>query len=104
MEVLAVSCTFPDSDIAQRIGRAAVEQGFAACATLISSVESIYRWQGRIETAQEAAVTFKTSRTRFAELRAFILKEHPYEVPEIVAWPISDGAPKYLAWVEESTR
>jgi periplasmic divalent cation tolerance protein len=104
MEVLAVSCTFPDSDIADRIGRTAVEKGLAACATLVPSLESIYRWKGRIETAKEAAVTFKTTRARFAELRTFILKEHPYEVPEIVAWTISDGAPEYLTWVEESTR
>jgi len=104
MEVLVVTCTFPDHEIAWRTSRAAVEQGLAACATLIPGAKSIYRWKGQIETAQETAVTFKTARDRFEALRTFVLSEHPYEVPELIAWPVSDGAPAYLAWVEASTR
>jgi periplasmic divalent cation tolerance protein len=104
MEVLVVTCTFPDHEIAWRISRAAVEQGLAACATLIPEAKSIYRWKGQIETAQETAVTFKTARDRLEALRTFVLSEHPYEVPELIAWPVSDGAPEYLAWVEASTR
>jgi periplasmic divalent cation tolerance protein len=104
MEVLVVTCTFPDHEIAWRISRAAVEQGLAACATLIPEAKSIYRWKGQIETAQETAVTFKTVRDRLETLRTFVLSEHPYEVPELIAWPASDGTPAYLAWVEASTR
>jgi periplasmic divalent cation tolerance protein len=104
MEVLVVTCTFPDHEIAWRISRAAVEQGLAACATLIPEAKSIYRWKGQIETAQETSVTFKTARDRFEALRTFVLSEHPYEVPELIAWPVSVGAPAYLAWVEASTR
>lgn len=104
MEVLLVYCTFPDRQTAHRISRNAVESGLAACATLIPDVESIYRWKGRIESAQETAVTFKTTQERFAELRTFVLQEHPYEVPELVACRVSDGAPAYLGWVQESTR
>jgi periplasmic divalent cation tolerance protein len=104
MEVLVVTCTFPDHEIAWRISRAAVEQGLAACATLIPGAKSIYRWKGQIETAQETAVTFKTAHDRFEALRTFVLSEHPYEVPELIAWPVSDGAPAYLAWVKASTR
>jgi periplasmic divalent cation tolerance protein len=104
MEVLVVTCTFPDHEIAWRISRAAVEQGLAACATLIPEAKSIYRWKGQIETAQETAVTFKTARDRLEALRTFVLSEHPYEVPELIAWPVSDGTPEYLAWVEASTR
>jgi periplasmic divalent cation tolerance protein len=104
MEVLVVSCTFPDHEIAWRISRAAVENGLAACATLIPEAKSIYRWKGQIETAQETAVTFKTTKDRFTALRTFVVNEHPYEVPEIVAWPVSDGSPEYLAWVVASTR
>jgi periplasmic divalent cation tolerance protein len=104
MEVLVVTCTFPDHEIAWRISRAAVEQGLAACATLIPEAKSIYRWKGQIETAQETVVTFKTARDRFEALRTFVLTEHPYEVPELIAWPASDGTPAYLAWVEASTR
>ena len=103
MEVLVVICTFPDHEIAWRISRDAVENGLAACATLIPEAKSIYRWKGKIETAQETAVTFKTTQERFAALRTFVLKEHPYEVPELIAWPVTDGSPEYLAWVKAST-
>ena len=99
-----VSCTFPNRETAERISRVAVENRLAACATLLSDAESIYRWKGRIETARETAATFKTTRDRLAALQAFLLEEHPYEVPEVVAWQVSDGAPAYLAWVEQSTR
>ena len=99
-----VSCTFPNRETAERISRVAVENRLAACATLLSDAESIYRWKGRIETARETAATFKTTRDRLAALQAFLLEEHPYEVPEVVAWQVSGGAPAYLAWVEQSTR
>ena len=104
MELLVVTCTFPDHEIAWRLSRAAVEQGLAACATLVPEAKSIYRWKGQIETAKETAVTFKTARDRFEALRTFVLSEHPYEVPELITWPVSDGNPAYLAWVEASTR
>ena len=104
MEVLVVTCTFPDHEIAWRISRTAVENGLAACATLITEAKSIYRWKGQIETAQETAATFKTTKDRLAALRTFVLKEHPYEVPEFIAWPVPEGSPEYLAWVEASTR
>lgn len=104
MEVLVVTCTFPGHEIAWRISRAAVENGLAACATLIPEAKSIYRWKDQIETANETAVTFKTTQDRLTALRTFVLKEHPYEVPELIAWPVSDGSPEYLAWVEASTR
>jgi len=104
MGVLVVNCTFPDHEIAWRISRAAVKNGLAACATLIPEAKSIYRWKGEIETANETVVTFKTTEDRFAALRTFVLKEHPYEVPELTAWPVSDGSPEYLAWVEASTK
>ena len=104
MGVLVVNCTFPDHEIGWRISRAAVVNGLAACATLIPEAKSIYRWKGQTETANETAVTFKTTEDRFAALRTFVLKEHPYEVPELIAWPVSDGSPEYLAWVEASTK
>jgi periplasmic divalent cation tolerance protein len=104
MEVLVATCTFPDHEIAWKISREAVENGLAACATLIPEAKSIYRWKGTVETAQETVVTFKTTQDKVGPLRVFILKEHPYEVPEFIAWPISGGSPKYLAWVEASTR
>jgi periplasmic divalent cation tolerance protein len=104
MGVLVVTCTFPEHEIAWKISREAVEEGLAACATLIPEAKSIYRWKGKIETANETAVFFKTTDTQFDALRIFVLKEHPYEVPEFVAWPVAEGSPEYLSWVEASTR
>jgi periplasmic divalent cation tolerance protein len=104
MGVLVATCTFPEHEIAWRISRTAVEKGLAACATLIPEAKSIYRWKGQIETANETAVFFKTTGDQLEALRNFVLKEHPYEVPEFVAWPVAEGSPEYLAWVETSTR
>src|ERR1700751_273637 len=104
MGVLVATCTFPDHEIAWRISRTAVEKGFAACATLIPEAKSIYRWKGQIETANETAVFLQTPEHQPEGLRNLVLKEHPYEVPEFVAWPVADGSPDYLAWVEASTR
>ncbi len=103
MGVLVATCTFPEHEIAWEISRTAVERGFAACATLIPGAKSIYRWKGQIETATETVVFFKTTEDRLEALRNFVLKEHPYEVPEFVAWPVADGSPEYLSWVEAST-
>ena len=104
MRVLVATCTFPEHEIAWRISREAVEKGFAACATLILEAKSIYRWKGAIETANETAVVFKTTEDQFEALQNFILKNHPYEVTEFVAFPVADGSPAYLAWVDASTR
>ena len=104
MRVLVATCTFPEHEIAWSISREAVEKGFAACATLIQDAKSIYRWKGAIETANETAVVFKTTEDQFEALQNFVLKNHPYEVPEFVAFPVADGSPAYLAWVDASTR
>src|ERR1700751_1415791 len=98
MRVLVATCTFPEHEIAWRISRDAVEKGFAACATLIPEAKSIYRWKGQIETANETAVVFKTTEDQFETLQNFVLKDHPYEVPEFVAFAVTDGFPGKLPW------
>jgi periplasmic divalent cation tolerance protein len=104
MGILVVTCTFPEHEIAWRISRDSVEKGLAACATLIPEAKSIYRWKGQIETANETVVFFKTTEDRFEALRNFVLKDHPYEVPEFLAWPVAKGSAEYYAWVDASTR
>lgn len=99
--ILAIS-TFPDADLARRVARELVEQKLAACANIGGRVESIYRWQGKIEEGAETLVFFKTTRARFAEFQQVLRSLHPYEVPEIVAVRIDHGLPAYLSWVEES--
>jgi periplasmic divalent cation tolerance protein len=89
---------------AERIARALVEQRLTACVSVVAGVRSVYRWQGAVETAEEWLLIVKSSRERFEALRAAIEKAHSYEVPELLALPVVDGAPNYLHWIEESVR
>jgi periplasmic divalent cation tolerance protein len=101
--VLIVFCTCPDSATARRLARGAVDRSLAACANLLPSVESVYRWQGQVEHAEEILVLFKCQRNGFAELRTFLTQNHPYEVPEVVGVEISSGNSEYLQWVVENS-
>ena len=95
---LAVS-TAPNADVAARLGRLAVERRHAACANLRPAVRSIYRWKARLEEADEVLILFKTTAAEFPALARLVASEHPYDVPELVACPVGDGLPAYLAWV-----
>jgi periplasmic divalent cation tolerance protein len=103
-EVRVVFCTFPDPENAHRTARDAVEQQYAACANLVASVKSIYRWHDRVEQAEETLVLFKTSANRYPDLEAFLVRSHPYEVPEIIALPLSAGSAAYIQWVIDNSR
>ena len=97
---MVVLCTFPDLDQARQIGAALVERQVAACVNLLPGVESIYRWEGKVERAGEVLGMIKT--TRYAELEAAIRELHPYEVPEILALGVTGGSAAYLDWVVAS--
>jgi len=102
-EVRVVFCTFPDPETAHRIARDAVDQQYAACANLVPAVKSIYRWLGRVQQADETLVVYKTSVARYPDLEAFLLRSHPYEVPEIIALPLSAGSAAYVRWVIDNS-
>lgn len=104
MTVLLVSTTLPDQDTAERIAREIVTARLAACVSILAPCRSVYHWRGRIETAQEIPVLFKTDEARYAELAAKLKMLHPYELPEIVAVRVADGLPAYLDWVLAKTR
>jgi len=101
-EVLVVLTTWPDAEKARAAARTLVEENLAACANIVPGVESIYRWQGKVETSTEVMMVLKTTGARSAELQARITALHSYEVPEIVVLRVSDGLPRYLRWVESS--
>lgn len=89
---------------ARRIARALVEQRMAACANMIaSSVESIYRWKGKMESTSEFLLIIKTSRGRFGGLQKIVRRLHSYESPEIIALPVARGSRDYLDWISECT-
>ena len=102
MSVLSIYAVFADADEAERIGRTVVEERLAACVNILGPVRSIYRWQGRIETADETAAIFKTSQSQADTLVERIAGLHSYDVPCIVAWPIEKVLPGYSEWVEDN--
>jgi periplasmic divalent cation tolerance protein len=95
---LLVLCSFPDENTARQIGTLLLEKQLAACVSFCTS-SSLYRWQGAIESATETIAQIKTSAAHFAALQACILSHHPYEVPEIIALPITEISPSYRDWL-----
>ena len=102
--VLLVLTNCPDVEVADRIARTIVEQRLAACVNRLAPVESVYRWQGTVERATEVPLLIKTTRERYAEIEQAIRALHPYEVPEIIAMPVSAGLASYLRWVADETQ
>jgi periplasmic divalent cation tolerance protein len=97
--IVVVLCTFPNPDVARQIGTALVEKQLAACVNLIPAVESVFRWQGRVETAAETLAVFKTSAAAYPAFELELARLHPYEVPEIVAIEPTVVAETYRSWV-----
>jgi periplasmic divalent cation tolerance protein len=90
---------------ARKIARALVERRLAACVNEIGApVTSIYRWKGKVETAEEFLLVIKTTKERLAGLREAIRGLHSYEVPEIIAMQIVEGSRPYLDWIAKSVR
>lgn len=100
--VLLVFCTFPDETVARSVATTLVEEQLVACVNLHPAVTSIYRWEGKVETAGEVLALVKTTPAAYAALEDRLQTLHPYEVPEILAVPVERGLPGYLRWVEQS--
>lgn len=103
-EALLVITTLPDKDVAERLARTLVDQGLAACVNIGAPVTSVYKWQGRLERGTEVMLTIKTTRARYPALEEAIARGHPYELPEVIAVPITEALPEYLAWIEACTK
>ena len=101
-QVLVAFSTFPDADTARKIVRELVEARLVACGNIIPQIESIYHWQGKLESSAEALAIFKLSSEHYADFESKLQSLHPYDVPEIVCLEISKGLPDYLRWVTES--
>jgi periplasmic divalent cation tolerance protein len=102
-QVFIVMTHLPDTATAEALASALVEARLAACASLTPGVQSVYRWQGKIERANEVTLTIKTTQRHYAALESAIRAAHPYELPEIIALPVVAGFPSYLQWIIAET-
>jgi len=93
----------PDAERATSLARALVDEGLAACVNVVPGVRSIYRWEGKVEEADEVLCLIKTRAAIFDRLRRRVAELHPYDVPEILSFAVDDGSPAYLDWVRAAT-
>ncbi len=100
---ILVLTQMPDRVSAQALAHGLVEARLAACVSIGAPAESLYHWRGEIETAAEVPVAIKTRADRYAEVEAFIIGRHPYELPEIVGVPFTHGLSRYLDWIAAET-
>ena len=98
-DTIIVLTNLPDRATATRLASLLVEGRHAACVTILAECTSVYRWEGRVETATEVPMLIKTSLCAYSRLEEEILANHPYELPEIVSVPVAGGLPAYLDWV-----
>jgi len=99
-----VLVTAPNRAAARRLARAALQQRLAACVNLVPGVESHYWWQGKIESAAEVLLLFKTRKTLVRRLQSLVGEQHPYDTPEFLAVPLRAGSRKYLKWLAQETK
>ncbi len=103
-DAVMILCTCPDDAVAARLARLLVEERLAACVQRLPLTASTYRWQDAIVEEAEVLLLIKTAGDRCDALSAFLQEQHPYELPEIIAMPITAGQPDYLAWLDRETR
>ncbi len=89
---------------AHKIGKELVARRLAACVNIVPQVNSIYRWEGKVEQAEELLLIIKTTAERFAAVRDAIRELHSYELPECVCLGLEDGSEGYLGWIEEMVK
>jgi periplasmic divalent cation tolerance protein len=104
MEPLLVLTNLPDLASAENLARALVDARAAACVNILPACRSVYRWQGRVEHAEEIPLLVKTTRAAYPRVEEMVRAHHPYDVPELVAVPIEAGLPAYLDWLAMETQ
>ena len=103
MEPLLVLTNLPDQGAAEKLAHALVEARAAACVNVLAACRSIYRWEGAVETTGEIPLLIKTTAENYPQVEAIVRANHPYDVPELIATPITHGLPAYLDWVAKET-
>ena len=104
MPIIIIHCTCPDIVTAERISRLVVSQKLAACVNQVPNVTSDYEWQGKIKQDNEVLLLIKTETEKFDAISQAIREIHPYELPELIAVPVTQGEPNYLEWIKQCTK
>jgi periplasmic divalent cation tolerance protein len=104
MEPLLVLTNVPDTAHAEKLAQALVESGAAACVNILAACRSVYRWNDALERADEIPLLIKTTAANYGDVEAVVRAHHPYEVPELIAIPITHGLPAYLDWLAKETQ
>ena len=102
--MLIVYCTVPNEEVAQAISRILVMEGLCACINQVPKVVSYYLYEGEFCEDDELLLIIKTSQVNYLALEKRIKELHPYEVPEIIATPLSEGSSEYLSWMQSTLR
>lgn len=102
-DVIIAWCACPDQFSARAIANLLVEEQLAACVQILPGVESVYRWRGQVESTAETMLQIKTRADKFPQVEHAISRAHPYDVPELIASPITHGTAGYLDWVVQNT-
>lgn len=104
MTARLVLTTAPNAEVAQTLATGLVEASLAACVNILPGVRSVYRWQGNIEVDEELQLFIKTDAALHDALVAWLGEHHPYDVPEVLAFDVTDGSAGYLAWLAASLK
>lgn len=104
LKAIIIFCTTPSSEVSEKIAAGLIDQQLAACCNILPEVRSVYRWQGQVESAGEQLLLIKSTEENFKAIEDFILSVHPYDVPEIIAVPVTEGNANYLMWINESVK
>ena len=104
MDAIIVLVTTSSEEEAVALGKILVEHQLVACVNVLPKVKSIFQWDGKISEEEECLMILKTRKTLFKSVEKTIMAQHSYDVPEIIALPVVEGAQSYLSWVHDMTR
>jgi len=103
METVRVVFISVPRDEANKLARTLVEKRLAACINIVPKIESFFWWDDAVQKDEEALLIAKTTRQRIDELMRYVQANHPYEFPEVISLPLSEGLPDYVAWIKKET-
>lgn len=103
-EHIVIFCTVPDEETADEIATYLVEKQLAACCNIIPQIRSIYRWQEKVEAQDEYLLIIKSTEENYKNIENAIHKNHPYDIPEVIAVKVQQGYEGYLKWIDQSTK